>query len=142
MEDSDGENEWSFPERPDGPPQYPFHGANADVGYCLFPSEMEDNRHIFFHGTAAKNLEPILEQGFKSLSLPSVSYAKSSSLALKYACDGRSELSPQGCVIAVFFDDLGDPRIISEAFGVHVYDSGVQPRIIGYCVVPKDYEFI
>lgn len=125
----------------DQPSEHPFHGVGEENGYRLFPMEMETDSHTFFHGTAAEKLPLILAEGFRSSSLPSVSFAKSSSLALRYACDARFGPSGRGVVIAVRFECLDDARIVQESFGVHVYDPGLQPRVVGYCFVPADYRF-
>jgi hypothetical protein len=40
---------------------------------------LENDDHVFFHGTAAENLQPILEGGFIISKMPlSVSFAKNS----------------------------------------------------------------
>src|SRR3712207_2304137 len=92
--------------------EYLFQGANEEGGYRLFPDELEDDEYVFFHGTAEGNLQSILENGFRIAgSLPSVSFARNSSLALRYACNSRSENSPRGCVIAVRFHCLKKPGI-------------------------------
>jgi hypothetical protein len=124
------------------PIEYPFRGADEENGYRLFPSVLETDTHTFFHGTAEENLASILANGFRSTELPSVSFAKSSSLGLKYACEARRGPSARGVVIAVRFDSLSTPGIAGESFGVHVYDPGLQPHVVGYCFVPCDYRFV
>jgi hypothetical protein len=115
----------------------------AKSGYRVFPAEIEDGPNIFFHGTAAKNLEAIREHGFRAMgTLPSVSFAKNSTLALRYACEARSEGSPDGCIIAVRFDDVNKPGIKSEPFGLHVNPDLVQPHIVCHCIVPSSYRFV
>jgi hypothetical protein len=122
--------------------EYLFQGANEDSGYRLFPDELENDDHVFFHGTAAGNLQSIIATGFKIAgSLPSISFARSCSLALSYACSARTEASPNGCILAVRFSCLGKPYIVSESFGIHVYNLDQQPALIGYCIVPADYVF-
>lgn len=122
--------------------EYTFLETNEEKGYHLFPGELENDEHIFFHGTAEKNLESILESGFRiSGNLSSVSFAKSSSLSLKYACEARNESSPRGVVIAVRFDCLSKPYIVQESFGLHVYNLDMQPHIVGYCFIPENYVF-
>jgi hypothetical protein len=122
--------------------EYPFQGANEEVGYRLFPDELEDDDHVFFHGTAEENLQSIVDNGFRITgSLPSVSFARGSGLALQYACKARSDTSPNGCVLAVRFRYLTKPGITSEPFGIHVYKLDQQPMIIGYCIVPAGYVF-
>jgi len=122
--------------------QYEFPGAGEENGYRLFPDAMENDDHIFFHGTAETNLASILSNGFRiSGNLQSVSFARNSSLSLRYACEARSISSPRGVIIAAKFDGLNKPHIAQESFGIHVYNLDAQPRIVGYCFVPADYVF-
>jgi hypothetical protein len=122
--------------------KYPFQGANEEGGYCLFPDELENDEHVFFHGTAEANLPSIIDNGFRIAgSLPSVSFARTSALALRYACAARTGSSPNGCVLAVRFDSLDNVRCTEESFGIHVYRFDQQPIVIGYCVVPAAYVF-
>ncbi|SDZ16447.1 hypothetical protein [Nitrosomonas sp. Nm33] len=122
--------------------EYPFPSTPEKNGYRLFPDDMENDGHIFFHGTAEKNLVSILNNGFRiSGNLQSVSFARESSLSLRYACEARDNSSPQGAVIAVRYACLNKPYIGQEGFGLYVYDLNVQPQIVGYCLVPANYVF-
>ena len=123
--------------------QYEFPCAIEESGYQVFPDVLENDDHIFFHGTAETNLALILTKGFRiSGNLRSVSFARNSSLSLKYACEARCKSSPKGVVIATKFDCLNKPNIVQESFGLHVCKFDVQPYIVGYCFVPADYVFI
>jgi len=97
---------------------------------------------VFFHGTPKKNLDPIRREGFKrSDSLPSVSYARQSSMSLDHVVQKRQELDePDGVVIAVRFENLDDAAIVKNRSDIHVYKAELQPEIIGYCTVPRNYE--
>ncbi len=122
------------------PTFFPFPAAPVDTRYRLFPDSFENDDHVFFHGTAEVNLASILSNGFRIAGkLPSVSFARNSSLSLGYACNARSDSSPNGVVIAVRYENLEKPFIKQEAFGLHVYCFSEQPKIIGYCVVPASY---
>ena len=124
----------------DIPTGFPFPAAPADSDYRLFPDSLENDDHVFFHGTAEGNFASILENGFEiSGELSSVSFGRNSSLSLGYACSARSGLSPNGIVIAVRYEDFEKPFIRQEAFGLHVYCFNQPPKIIGYCVVPGNY---
>jgi hypothetical protein len=124
------------------PKVYPFRGADENNEYRVFPDELEDNPHIFFHGTAAGNLESILKDGFKaSGTLSSVSFASNSGVPLRYACEARTPACPDGCVIAVCFDDLSRPGIKHESFGLYLYNLDEQPHVHGYCIIPAGYVF-
>jgi hypothetical protein len=129
-------------DKSDEPREYPFPSAPERNEYRLFPDDMENDEHIFFHGTAEKNLASIVSYGFRiSGDLPSVSFAKNSSLSLRYACEGRNDSAPCGVVLAVRYACLNKPGIVQESFGLHVYNFDEQPQIVGYCVVPASYVF-
>ena len=83
------------------PVQYPFPEDPEATGYRVFPFELEEDESIYFHGTKDSNRALILSGGFRIPTPPlaqSVSFAKTSSLALRYASEARSELSPAGCI--------------------------------------------
>jgi len=121
--------------------EYLFRGASEENGYRLFPAELESDDLVAFHGTAETNLRSIIDNGFTFAgSLHSLSFAKNSSLALKYACDARTEASPNGCVLAVRFASLDN--VVVETSIIHVHRLDQQPEVIGYCVVPADYPFV
>jgi RNA:NAD 2'-phosphotransferase (TPT1/KptA family) len=122
--------------------EYPFLGANAQNGYRVFPGPLENDQHVFFHGTAEANLKSIIANGFVPGSLPSVSFASGSPLALRYACEARNVNSPSGCIIAVRFNDLTKPGIVVENFGIHVYKFHEPLEIIGYCIIPANYRYV
>lgn len=120
--------EYKFPKNPD------------NVGYLIFPEVLENDENVFFHGTSLENLESIQSEGFQpSPPLESVSFSRSSSLALGYACDARSDASPAGCVIAVRYSILNETWITRESFGIHDYRRDPQPEIVGFVTVPEDY---
>lgn len=122
--------------------QYDFPWPNDDNGYDIFPTDLENDPLVAFHGTAESNLDSIIRSGFKiGGELPSISFAKNSSLPLNYACRKRSEISPNGVVIAVRFESLTQPGVAEEVSCIHLYCQGKQPEIIGYCVVPENYVF-
>ncbi len=120
--------------------QYNFPWPNEDKGYELFPSELESDPLIAFHGTAELNLDPIVMQGFKIQGrLKYISFAKRSSFPLGHACGKRSHESPKGVVIAVRFNSLNPPCVVEETSCIYLYCQDQQPEIIGYCVVPAEY---
>lgn len=122
------------------PTVFPFPVAPADTDYRLFQDSLENDEHVFFHGTAEGNLASILVNGFRVAGvLLSVSFARNSSLSLGYACNARNSSSPNGVVIAVRYESLDKPFIKQESFGLHVYCFSEQPEIVGYCVVPASY---
>lgn len=125
------------------PIEYPFLGARENNGYRVFPYELEDDPLVAFHGTARMHLPSILDHGFAfTRTLESLSFAKGSPLALKYACEARNSHSSDGCILAVRFDSLERPGIVVENSIIYVYNLDEQPNVIGYCVVPADYQFV
>jgi hypothetical protein len=127
--------------RGDKPVEYPFQGASEQTHYRVFPDKLEDDELIAFHGTAETNLKPIIDGGFSFVgTLQSLSFARNSSLALKYACDARTGASPNGCILAVRFPSL--EKVVAESAVIHVYKLDLQPKIIGYCIIPASYRFI
>lgn len=123
------------------PIEYPFVGATEATRYRLFPDELESDDYVAFHGTAEENLKSIIDGGFLfKASLQSLSFAKSSSLALKYACEARGDASPNGCVVAVRFSSFDG--LVLESSIIHVHRLEKQPTVFGYCIVPADYRFV
>jgi len=123
--------------------EYPYEKPKEENRFNLFPRELENDSFVFFHGTADANRESIIKNGFQiSGRLPSVSFARNSGLALKYACEKRNDESPNGCILAVRFDSIDKPEMKLECFGIHVYKFDPQPSIVGYCVIPAEYRFV
>ena len=122
--------------------EFAFPGPNETKGYELFPKYLENDPLVLFHGTAKKNLESILKDGFKAFPpLSSVSYAKSSVYCLTHLCpNGASQ--EDNVVIAVRFETLKAQGIQENNSDIHVYKSDLQPQIIGYCTVPLSYRHI
>ncbi len=121
--------------------EYLFPHPNAQKGYRLFPSELEEDPNIFFHGTAAGNLQSIIDNGFKAGgTLESVSFSDTSDLALSYAISKRTSESPDGCVIAVHFETTDS--LVCEGNVFLLYRLDKQPTIVGYCIIPADYRHV
>ena len=122
--------------------EYPFETPKEENQFNLFPAELEDDLLVLFHGTADGNRESIIENGFQiGGDLASISFARNSGLALKYACEKRNDKSPNGCILAVRFDNVDKPEIARESFGIHVFKFDPQPTIVGYCIIPAAYKF-
>lgn len=124
--------------------QFPFPYPNEERGYRLFPEKLEADEHIVFHGTAAANLQSIIDHGFKpGPALVTISFARTSEIALSYACKARSAQSPSGCVLAVRFDSLRVPGVAHEIDCILVHQKlGPKPTVVGYCEIPADYRFV
>ncbi len=97
------------------PEEFLFPNPTDETSYRVFPDEMENDPLIFFHGTAASNLLPILAEGFRPVKvLTSISFARTSALALRYACESRTPEAPEGCIIMVRFSNVRPPGIKEE----------------------------
>ncbi len=113
---------------------YLFPNDIESCDYKVFPLELEQDPNIFFHGTASDNIESILLEGFKpSPDLESVSYSKSSALALNYATGG--------VILAVRFSNLQEPGLLIETSVAYTYidpstGKRIEPAIIGVCYIP------
>ena len=116
---------------------------NENNGYCMFPPCLESNPMVFFHITPKRNLASITSSGFRSASdlgtgmLESVSFAKMSSTCLAHI---GSVIEEDYVVFAVEFDSLHQQSGIKiNQCDIHVYSCGIQPRILGYCEIPKGF---
>jgi hypothetical protein len=122
------------------PERIPFPPDPEKSAYRLFSPQLESDERVYFHGTNAANLEPILNQGFRiPSSLPSVSFCDQSSLALRYACEKRTTDQPEGCVLAVRYENLSAPNLDVGVSVLHDYTCTPQPLVIAYCIVPANY---
>lgn len=134
--------------------EYQFPWPNEEKGYNLFPQNLEENENILFHGTFMRNFDSICKNGFLSadvigkgtnpnFKLQSVSYAKNSSQCLAHVCDLRNSSEDKAVLVfMVQFESISQSRIHVNISDIHVYDPAIQPKIIGYCVVPEEYRFI
>lgn len=110
--------------------------------YRLFSEQFEEYPNILFHGTTEKAFASIRKEGFQPIGqLPSTSFATTSGVPLGYACQKRST-SDRGCVIAVKFADMSEKGITAEGDVVYLYNHLIQPEIIGFCLIPNDYQHI
>ena len=124
--------------------EYKFQALGVENSYRQFPNEIENNSYIFFHGTAEANFENINNKGFQPKAngkLSSISFAKNSSIALGYACNARDKELENGIIIVVDVSNISLEKIKDfgkEAIYLH---PKFQPKIIGYCIIPKSYQF-
>lgn len=94
--------------------------------------------HIFFfHTTPKKNIESIIQYGFKfGQILQSISYAKKSSTCLSH----RGKIATEDyAVFVVEFSSLSNIQV--NSIDIHVFREDIQPLIKGYCIIPKEYIF-
>ncbi|MNE13440.1 hypothetical protein D3C80_1062730 [compost metagenome] len=124
--------------------EYEFQALGEEYSYRQFPNELENDKNIYFHGTAEAHFDAIKQNGFLPKfggSLDSISFAKNSSLALNYACEARNETSPNGIIIMVDISNIMPEVITGLDRSVIHLAAQFQPKIIGYCVIPKTYIF-
>lgn len=124
--------------------EYKFLEVGEKNGFRQFSDELEDDENIYFHGTAEANFENIKLQGFQPRdggNLETISLAKNSSTALRYACEARNKIFPNGMIILVDISDISPEKIKDFGKSVIHLNSIFQPEIIGYCVIPMSYLF-
>jgi hypothetical protein len=122
--------------------EHPFEMPSEHRDYAVFAEAFEKDPTVYFHGTGRNVLRAICDEGFRAPpppKAPSVSFSRTSGLALGYACGKRSEASPEGVVIAVRFGPDNRSLTRSEPFGIYVDRFDPQPEIVGYCIVPAIY---
>lgn len=110
--------------------------------YRVFPSTLEDDPLVVFHGTAMSKFDAICAEGLKrgseaGATLKSISYAKSSMSSLDHWIRRREE-GQDGVIIAFRFDSLDD----LDVEVAYIYDRKElpsRPRVIGYVSVPGIY---
>ncbi|WP_281023716.1 hypothetical protein [Minwuia sp. IMCC3009] len=125
--------------------EYIFPKEPEDTDFQVFPECIERDKSIFFHGTNVENFSYIRKSGFaipENSILKSISFAKSSALALRYACSARVLKKNEGCIIVVRYKDLFIENIVEEVSMIHDYKLSPQPEIVGYCIIPDNYRFI
>lgn len=125
--------------------KYNFIEPCEHNNYCIFDKELEQNPNIVFHTTPEEKFQSITKNGFLSAkklgiggdtALTSVSYAKKSS-----GCVHHRGLNQDRdyVVFAVKFEDIKDKRIVDGGDVVYVY-TDLQPTIIGYMIIPKEFQ--
>jgi hypothetical protein len=124
--------------------EHPFGTPSQYNDYRIFPDELANDPHVFFHGTERRVLQAIIDEGFAIPPpplAPSVSFSPAPNLALSYACSKRSEVSPEGVVIMVRFQSDNRSRVRRDPSILYVDHFDPQPEIIGYSIVPADYVY-
>lgn len=127
------------------PTEYPLPDNLPERHYRVFPSDLEDDPLVLFHGTARKNLDPILAEGFRlpdpksGNPLISISFAKCSRESLALVMDRRWDEPEEYCIIAVRYLTLKRDGITENRLDIHDYVLDPQPEILGYCIIPASY---
>ena len=119
--------------------EYNFIEPSEAKNYCFFEKNLESDPLILFHITPAINFEPICREGFKfKKKLQSVSYAYNSSSCLAHRGQNITE---DYVAFVVRFETLKIKEIRINPSDIHVDSEEIQPEILGYCFVPKEYKF-
>lgn len=127
------------------PTEYPLPDNLSERNYCVFPSDLENDPLVLFHGTARKNLDPILAKGFQlpdpksGNPLISISFAKCSRESLTHVMDRRRSEPGEYSIIAVRYLTLERDDIADNPIDIHDYTLDPQPEILGYCIIPVSY---
>jgi len=127
------------------PIEYAFPADPSSTSYCVFPDVLERDDLVLFHATPIANLEPILKNGFiipdptGTNGLPSVSFAKQSSMALGHAMLMRRDRPGEYCILAVRYPSLERKGLKNNVSDIHDYTLDPPPKIVGYCKVPTTY---
>jgi hypothetical protein len=120
-----------------------FPDNPAETAYCIFDTELEDDPLVLFHATPAENYDSIIKNGFK----PGIVTGKSILTSVSFAHKSSSVLGMAGnqqeyCIFAVRYqlDALSSTRDGNWCR----YDDNLNPppEIIGYCIVPTDYQHV
>ena len=119
-----------------------FERPREEFEHRIFPSRLEDEPNVLFHGTCESCARPIRDHGFQSQSeLTSSSFSRHSAVPLDYACQKRGD-GLRGVIFAVRFESLDMPGIRQEGDIVYLDDPSAEYEIIAYCYVPEDYQHI
>lgn len=119
-----------------------FEKPREELEYRIFPSHLEDDPNVLFHGTCESCARPIRDHGFQSQSeLKSSSFSRHSAVPLGYACKKRGD-GMRGVIFAVRFEGLGVPGIRQEGDIVYLDDPSAGYGIVVYCFVPEDYQHL
>jgi hypothetical protein len=124
--------------------EFAFGTPDQHNQYRIFPDELVNDPHVYFHGTELRVLQAILNEGFRIPAppkAPSVSFSPGSDLALSYACSKRSVASPEGVIIVVRFQPDNRSRVRRDPSILYVDHFDPQPEIIGYGIVPAGYDY-
>tara|TARA_R110001592_G_scaffold20926_18_gene84755 strand:+ start:4486 stop:4854 length:369 start_codon:yes stop_codon:yes gene_type:complete len=101
--------------------------------------EFENDPLVLFHTTPMKNFGSIVEQGFRFGEIvKSVSYAYKSTSCLMH----RGEFVAEDyAVFIVKFETLDQDFITKNILDIHVHNEDLQPEIIGYSIIPKEFVY-
>ena len=123
-----------------------FFAPDEKNNYCIFPEQYENDKTIAFHGTSMQFFESIINSGLISAKflgsgeLTSVSFVMNSNAALAHVCERYLEFDR--VIFAVSLESIKKETIVLSTSLFYIHDPNPQPKIIAYCVVPKDYQLL
>lgn len=123
--------------------EYQFPWPDEQKGYALFPAELEDDPLVLFHGTSWPNAKSIMRERLfrRGPDVESASFFEHSEFAMIYALRKRGD--GDGCVLAASFESVAPPAVTKDGHIFHLWPkSRVQPRVIGYCIMPATYQHV
>jgi hypothetical protein len=127
------------------PKEYPFPKNPAETEYRIFPPELEQDKHVWFHATTIAKFELIKAEGFKITrenGLDSVSFAETSTTALDHAMRKSLDEPAEYCIIAARYESLERKGLKVNASDLHDYTLDPQPSIIGVSRIPASYSHV
>jgi hypothetical protein len=126
----------------------PFPDNPARTGYCVFDKALEDDPLVLFHATPLYNFDNIIKHGFMpgiatgKSDLKSVSFAYKSSSVIELAMQRRAGYREEYCIFAVRYRADVLSRTRGALWCIHDDSLTPPPEIIGYCIVPTNYQHV
>ncbi len=125
--------------------EYVFPRQLREMGYRVFPANLENDETVFFHATPEKNKNEIIANGFRfdPNGLQSMSFGTNSTVALNYAIAKRETQPGDWCILVVRYEEIAESKRFD--FGgdeLHDYTLQTQPIILGYSKIPASYRHI
>jgi len=125
--------------------EYVFPLQLREMGYRVFPANLENDETVFFHATPEKNKNEIIANGFRfdPNGLQSMSFGTNSTVALNYAIAKRETQPGDWCILVVRYEEIAEAKRFD--FGgdeLHDYTLTTQPIILGYSKIPASYRHI
>jgi len=122
---------------------FPARQVLEENDYNVFPPDLEADELVFFHATAAEDVESILRSGLQpgiklGRELTTISFADKSAWALHHWVTVRN--GRDGVILALQFDNRDELSYQSGTYYSRELKS--QPRVIAMCPVPSTYKHI
>ncbi len=121
--------------------QFPDRDTLRCRGYNVFSDELEGDELVFFHATAAENIENILTEGLQpgnriGRALHTISYAERSVAALTHWVTVREDR--EGVILALKFKDCNE--LFKDGGTTYSMALKTQPTVVAICPVSSSYQ--